>query len=122
MQEDVQAFILSSVRSVWSLELLLVLHRGAMREWGVDELVRETRASSSSVQEGLAMLTRAGLVAACAVGRFVYLPASTELAGLADRLVQAYVETPMAVIRTILSTPDERIRTFSEAFIIRRKD
>ena len=44
-REDVLAFIRTTVKSVWSLELLLLLRRGAGRAWSADDLVREIRGS-----------------------------------------------------------------------------
>jgi hypothetical protein len=36
-------FIRSSSKSVWALELLLLMRRERSREWSVDDLIRELR-------------------------------------------------------------------------------
>ena len=122
MKDDLLAFIIEAIPSVWSLELLLVLHRAADRNWRVVDLVRETRGSSSSVKDGLSALVKAGLAVYSPGGEIRYQPTTAEKASLADELVQAYAETPIAVVKAILSSPSERIRTFSNAFILKRRD
>jgi len=59
--DEILRFIASSFRSVWTLELLVVL-KGEKRAWSHEELVRTMRASYLVVTKGLDALEAAGLV------------------------------------------------------------
>jgi DNA-binding IclR family transcriptional regulator len=65
--DELASFIASSFRSVWALELLLLLKREA-RAYSADELVELMRASPSVVERVLESLTAAGLVGPHAQG------------------------------------------------------
>ena len=113
-EQDLLAFIRASVRSVWALELLLLMRRHADRRWSVEELVRELRASTMVVTDGLRDFETAGLVAR-GDGGFAYAPASPVLAGLCDALAQAYAERPVTLVNAIVSRKD-KMQSFADAF------
>jgi hypothetical protein len=112
---DVFHFIRQNVRSVWALELLLLLKADAARCWSVDELVSALRASQSLVADNLTGLGEAGLVVPDDGGGFRYQPAAPVLGRLCDALEAAYRTRPVTVIRWI-SAPDERLRSLADAF------
>lgn len=120
-EEQVLAFVRRAIRSAWALEVLLALRREPQRSWSTEALVRQLRASIQAIGEGLAMLRDAGLVAATDTGEHVYRPASPELGELVDSLVQLYAQKPITVLRTIFTSPTDKIRSFADAFIFRRK-
>jgi hypothetical protein len=120
IEEDVLHFIQTSIPSVWTLELLLLL-RGSERAWSAEALVRELRASALIVANGLASLAAAGLVLAQDGGTFSYRPARADLVALVDRVAAAYAEFPFAVTQAILAAPHDKIRTFADAFRIKKK-
>jgi DNA-binding transcriptional ArsR family regulator len=112
---DVFHFIREHVRSVWALELLLLLKSDAERRWSVDELVSALRASHSLVSDNLTALGEAGLVTPDDAGGFRYQPAADVLGRLCDDLEAAYRTKPVTVIRWI-SAPAERLRSLADAF------
>ena len=112
---EVFHFIREHVRSVWALELLLLLKADDERCWTVDELVAVLRASQTLVADNLAILGRAGLVLQDDKGCFHYRPAAEALAQLCDELEMAYRAKPVTVIRWI-SAPAERLRSLADAF------
>jgi len=120
-EEAVLAFVRSSIRSAWALELLLLLQRNSDQKWTSDALVRELRGSVQLVTENLATLTSAGLITVMEAGGYAYQPRSTELADLVSALVQLYAQKPVTVLRTIFTSPDDKIRSFSNAFLFRKK-
>ena len=117
---DVLEFIQSSFKSIWSLELLLFLQRSADRAWTTSELVRELRGSEHVVRQSLAALLAAGLVSAEANETFRYAPASPDLHRLALETERTYRERPGAVRQAILSAPNEKLRTFADAFRLKK--
>lgn len=119
IERELLAFIHSSIRSVWTLELLLCLRRSGDKVWSRDELVRDMRASDLIVTEGLSTLTAAGLVRPASDG-YRYTPASPALAQLVEQLETLYRDRPVALTNAVLSAPNDRLRTFADAFRFKR--
>ena len=71
-------------------------------------------------RDALGTLTAAGLVLEVEPGSYRYNPARGELAAVVDRLALAYAETRFAVVQTIMSAPNNQIRTFADAFRIKK--
>jgi hypothetical protein len=115
-EQDVLAFVGATVKSIWALELLLLLRRERERTWETDEVVRELRASTVVVREALASLAAAGLAATHEEGRFRYRPASEQIDSLVAAAQTLYLAKPVAVISAIATAPSEKLRIFAEAF------
>jgi hypothetical protein len=120
LPDDVTQFLQTSVPSVWTLEMLLLMRRAAARVWGADELNRELRGSALVVAQACAALAAAGLAVEEAPGRFRYQPARPELAEIVDRLAALYAEFPFAVTQAIIAAPRSNIRTFADAFRLKK--
>jgi hypothetical protein len=98
----------------------LLLRRERSRGWSVAALNRELRASLGLVTEILGTLKRSGLVVEEAEERYRYQPATAELERLTDELEATYAARPLAVVQVILEAPNEKIRTFADAFRFKR--
>ncbi|HEX5183450.1 MAG TPA: hypothetical protein VFW19_09900 [Allosphingosinicella sp.] len=118
--EEVSNFIGSSFRSVWSLELLLLLKR-APRLWSRAELVAALRASDLIVAQGLDALAAAGLVVIDEAGNAAYRPASDGLAELAEGTESLYARSPDAVRRLIVGAIPNPLTAFADAFRLRKE-
>jgi hypothetical protein len=116
----VDRFLRGTVRSIWQLELLLLLHRQRARLWTADELVRDLRASMLIVGDALDTLQKAGLVSRNANDQYQYWPITPELDHLIDEVAAAYAGSPVAVTEAILSAPSSSVRTFADAFKIKK--
>lgn len=116
--EETLRFIGSSFRSVWALELLLVLKHDR-RSWPRDELVATMRASDLVIARALEALEAGGLVAT-ADSHAQYTPANEEIARLVDRAEQLYRKRPDAVRRAIVSASSVDAAAFADAFRLRR--
>ena len=111
---DFQNFLREHVRSVWAVELLLLLRRDPGRCWRPDELVSELRASTTLVVDNLRRFEQSGLVAPEA-DRFRYAPASPVLDTLCARLEAAYRERPVTIINMI-AKPADPLQSLADAF------
>lgn len=116
--EDILRFIASSFRSVWALELLLVL-KSEPRSWSSDELVTTMRASDLVVTKGLDALEAAGLVSNNG-DQAQYMPVSGDVATLVDDAEELYAKRPDAVRRAIVSASAGDATAFAEAFKLRK--
>jgi DNA-binding HxlR family transcriptional regulator len=113
-------FIHSTVRTLWTLELLMLLESDRDRAWSETELERELRASASIVRESLASLESAGLLERHLPERVRFTRRPGPSADLVAALALAYRETPAAVMRVVLSSPNAKLRHFATAFILRK--
>lgn len=116
--DEILRFIASSVRSVWALELLLVL-RSDRRRWSRDELVTTMRASDLVVARALDALEAAGLVSAEG-NNAEYMPVSEDVGRLVDEASVLYAKRPNAVRRAIISAPAGEAAAFADAFRLRK--
>jgi DNA-binding IclR family transcriptional regulator len=119
-EEALLAIVSNSFRSVWPLELLLLLRHEPRRAWPVAALVQDLRATVSAVSEGLAALRKLGLVSVDPQGSYQCEAGSAELEELAHELSELYSRKPRAVMRAILATPNSQIQTFADAFRLRK--
>lgn len=116
--EELARFIESSFRSVWSLELLLLLKK-ERRVWTRDELISTLRASELVVSQALESLVTAGL-ATIDDGGVMFMPASESVAALVEQTEALYAVKPDAVRRLIVTSPTSGITAFADAFRLRK--
>ncbi len=112
--DEIATFIASGFRSVWALELLLLLKREG-RSLTNDELITALRASPSVTENALESLTAAGLAGSDGEG-FSYMPVSPAVAALVDETEQLYRDRPDRVRRLIVASSNKGIAAFSDAF------
>ena len=116
--DEILRFIASSFRSVWDLELLLVL-KSEPRSWRNNELDSTMRASELVVTKALKALQAAGLVS-IERDKARYMPVSDEVAALVDLTEELYAKRPDAVRRTIVSAASADAAAFADAFKLRK--
>lgn len=121
LSDPARRLLAAAVPSVWALEALLYLKKSAPQNVTVDDLTRELRARRGLVEDILSGLKKHGLVGE-EEGRFAYQPASSEAAALVAEIEAAYSRTPMALVKLIVDTPNEKIRSFADAFKIKRDE
>jgi hypothetical protein len=115
-EEETLRFVGATVKSIWALELLLMMRRQRERAWRTDELVSELRASTVVVRETLVALRGTGLVATDEAGLYCYRPASDQLDTFVESTQALYLSKPLAIINAIASAPNEKLRIFADAF------
>jgi len=116
--DEILRFISSSFRSVWALELLLVL-KSEERSWSHEQLVTTMRASELVVTRGLAALEAAGLVTNEG-DHARYMPVSDDVAELVSDAEALYSKKPDAVRRAIVSASAGDAAAFANAFRLRK--
>ena len=116
--DELLRFIESSFRSVWALELLLILKR-ERRIWSREELVSTMRASELVVSKALDALVAAGLASVDEQGA-EYMPINDEVAECVDQVEKLYALRPDAVRRAIVSATSTGLSAFADAFRLRK--
>lgn len=116
--QDLLQFITSSFRSVWALELLLVLKRDP-RIWPQAELVSTMRASELVISKALDSLNAAGLASLEGEGAR-YMPVSQDVADYVEHSERLYAARPDAVRRAIVSASTGGLTAFADAFRLRK--
>lgn len=103
-------FIQLNIPSVEAAELLLALRKAP------GPVKPDTPEAARLVEAFRAR----GLVHVGHDGAASYQPATPELAGLAERLDTAWSQRPVTLIRVIYALRDQKIRSFADAFRIRK--
>lgn len=104
-------FLQSAVPAVEAAEFLLLLHGDPTRAWAPPE----------GAARHVAALQASGLVEVDSEQRVRYKPASEALAAHVATLEKVYRERPVTLIRVIYGLRDSKIRSFADAFRLRRK-
>ncbi|HUZ66583.1 MAG TPA: hypothetical protein VMU56_02860 [Beijerinckiaceae bacterium] len=118
MNQELLDFIKGSIRSVWALELLLLMRNGKEQIWTRETSAKEQRSNPNLTMELLAGFEAAGLVVRKNDG-YSYAPASPLLDELCAELERIYHERPVAVINAIVSSRTDRLQIFADAFRFR---
>lgn len=118
-RDQLTAFVREHVRSVWALELLMLLKRDPDRSWPAADLVRELRASTGLVNDNLTRFERGGLSVRDDAGAHRYRPAAPVLAELCDDLEAAYRERPVAIVN-LIAAPRDPLQSLADAFKFRK--
>lgn len=116
----IRAFLRATIKSVWALDVLVAMQSAPGKAWTVAALNERLRASASLVEDILAAFSRAGLVVRENDGRYRYSPASPALEALTSELAKLYAERPMTIIKEIVTAPNEKIRSFVDAFRLKK--
>lgn len=103
-------------KSVWALELLLVLRRDPARLWNAEEMIRELRSSQVVVTEALSNLIAARLVIQDESGRYRYQAGTPSIDEMMAELEKVYAVKPAAVVREIVMSPNRKLQILSDAF------
>ena len=118
-EDDVLDFVRNAIGSVWALELLLLLHRSPNQAWNDADLIASLRATTRVVAEGLATLCSKGVVMVDEAGRSATVRHRRPWARRSTLWPHCYARKPMAVTNAILSSRNDKIRTFADAFRFR---
>jgi hypothetical protein len=120
---DVRQFLADYINSVAELEVLMLLKGSAERLWSAEEVSKSLYTSGEMVGAQLADLCSRGLLRGegDAPPRYRYAPQSKELETLVSRLDEIYQQRRVSVITLIYSKPADKVRTFADAFRLRKE-
>lgn len=122
LPDDVVRFIDDHVSSVAQLEILLLLVAQAGADVTPEVAARELRMDPTWAATELRALVELGLIAnGNGVGpTYRFAPARPEDERIVRRVIDAYAERRAAVVTLIYQKPSKTVRTFADAFRLRR--
>jgi DNA-binding IclR family transcriptional regulator len=116
---EVRDFIARHIVSIEQLEVLLLLTETEDRAWTARELNERLRSQEASIAKWLAALQAQKMVTVTDQ-RFRFAPADVTLRRQVAALAEAYRSRRIKVIELIFSKPNETLRSFVDAFDLRK--
>ena len=107
------------------VEALLLLHRTPERAWRVDEAAHTLHVDETATARHLAALIEGRLLRAevdAGAPAYRYGPASPALHAAVDQLRVLYDTRPVSLVRALYERPPQAVRSFADAFRVRRPD
>lgn len=104
------------------IEIVLLLRRNPGRSWAASEVAAELRSAPESAAMRLFLLASSGLVLFEAAGlpRYRYEPGEAALDALLAELDTVYADDPAAVTAIVGAAAPDPIRSFADAFRLKR--
>jgi hypothetical protein len=124
LPKDLQEFLSQHISSVVQVELLLLLHGSAPREWPAGAIARELRIEPGWARTQAQDLSERGLLESRSESGqvlFRFQPADPALAAAVGRLADAYTSRRVSIISFIYSRPIDQLKSFSDAFRLRKE-
>lgn len=120
--DEVKRFLAEYIDSLFQLEVLLLLQARPEVSWTAEQVDRETRIGLESVKALLAGFAQIGFLSVSKGPdlSYRYQPATDELDQVIKLVATAYKERRVKVTSFIYSSPLDKIRSFAEAFRIRK--
>ncbi|MEX2119010.1 MAG: hypothetical protein WD847_05305 [Pirellulales bacterium] len=120
LPDEIRHFIAANVSSVAQLELLLLVRESPDKDWCPEQVSRALYTTADMMAGQLAELEGRGLLKSTQPGRYRYAPGTPELAAIVEEVAKLYKERRVSVISTIYAEPTEKVRTFADAFRLRK--
>lgn len=123
LDEAVTSFLRAHITSVMQLEVVLHLRGRPGEAVGPSELSRDLGGSVDAAIACLLDLERSGLVARSGDPNelcYVFEPKDRALDAQVEAVADAYARRKVAVVTEIFSEPPDELRSFSDAFRIRK--
>ena len=118
---DIKAFIADNIDTVAQLELLLLLRSDSTKQWTAEEAGKALYSAADVTALQMADLQQKRLLApGTAAGTFVYRPEPAAVSLLVDRLADLYRQRRVAVITAVYTKPIDKIKSFADAFRLRK--
>jgi hypothetical protein len=124
LPDALKRFIVENVSSVAQLEVLLLLRAHRDTLWTADSVSRALYTTPEMMAAQLAELQTRGLLVAMEAPQrqYRYQPKTNELERMVADLDQVYKERRVSVISQIYAAPVDRVRTFADAFRLRKEN
>lgn len=120
MSSQAERFIRRYIRSMSALELLLHLRSHTAEAWTAARLAQALRGNTVAMAGMLDDFAGAGLLARDSVDAWRYAPGSAEDDAALDEIETMLKSQPFVLMELILAAPNESLKSFSDAFRLRK--
>jgi hypothetical protein len=122
ISDEARRLIADRISSAEMLEILLLLAGAPERGWTADEVSRQVFTVPAAAIASLEGLVGQGLAASdgAANPTYRFAPATPELERQVAALASAYRQSRVAVIQLVFARPSDPLRSFADAFRMRR--
>lgn len=123
IRADLRDFIVNEVSSIAQLELLLLLHQDARKDWSAEDAARALYTAADATAALLEGFKNRGLavIADNAPARYRFAARSPEQEQLIRDLAELYKTRRVTVINLIYAGPEHKLRSFADAFRLRKR-
>ena len=124
LPDDVRRFLDENIESLEQLEILRLLSEAPDRECTAAQLAAEIQAEPSAAAAHLSALAGRGLLILSGSGTDAVARHGTRAPELGERLgrvLAAYRERPVTMIKLVYARANERLKAFSDAFRLRKE-
>ena len=119
---SVQDFVHEHIDSVLQLEVLLLLHANAQRAFSAADIGRELCIAADWAAAQLVNLHGRGILQTNNQRPDLYqFTSDARMAGAVAELARAYADRRVSLIALIFSKPVDKLRSFSDAFRLRKE-
>ena len=121
LPKDVRDLVIGHIDSVVQAEILLLLQSNPGQAYSAEQVGQVLRIDANGAEAQLAHLQSHGMLRAGPDGGgYVYGPQSVQLSDAVAGLARAYADRRVTVIALIYSKPTDQLRSFADAFRIRK--
>jgi hypothetical protein len=121
--EETRRFISETFDSVIKLEMLLLMRSEPQRTWSPGDIASTLQVSSDMIRVPLADLQARGLLTTdtSSPEAYRFAPVTAELNAQVDAVADVYRARRVAVVTLIYSLPLDRVKSFADAFRLRKE-
>jgi hypothetical protein len=119
---NVRRFLSDHVESVVQVEVLLLLHAEPERALGSADVAEALKVEPAWAAAQLSNLCGRGILAEVGPGSFRWAPRTAEIGDAVAGLARAYADRRVTVIGLIYAKPSEPLRSFADAFRLRKDE
>lgn len=121
---EVRRFVSEYIRAPEQLDILLLLHGHPDRQWTAAEISRAVFTVPAAATMRMEEMVASGLLVSSGGSdpRYGFNPRSPGLRARVDELATAYRTNRVAVIGLVLQRPPDPLKSFSDAFRIRKEE
>jgi hypothetical protein len=120
---EAEEFAARAIESIQQVEVLLLLRGTSERWWTAAEIARELGVSEATAPYDASALRARGLFARTrgTPPAYRFEPTNIQLLAGVDSIAAAYREQPLVVAEGIANRSGQVLKTFADAFVIRRR-
>jgi len=121
---EVKRFVAEYIQAPEQLDILLLLHSQPNRQWTAAEISQAVFTVPTSATMRLEGMVASGLLVSSggADPHYTFSPTSPGLRARVDELAAAYRSNRVAVIGLVFQRPPDPLKSFSDAFRLRKEE